>query len=335
MEIYHMADVQKQFEEFHEKIRMDYEMASELREKRDAVLRRIRKYLKDNDLPGFREIGQGSYTMKTGTKPIEDLEHDIDVGLRFDFHENDYTADEVRGWIYEAVKEHTQRIEKKKPCIRVVYEAGYHIDITSYAVWDEGGKEQFRLARKDTGWTHADPPALLDYVNNFRETNFKDTEDNATKTDQFRRNVRSLRRWNDVCLPFESKSKPVGLAFVLLAVQRPLTRSTFLDGWPDDRQSLATFTRSVASTIGRVIAKKPTPVYDDLFVRMSDSEMDEFKERMGTLADALEFAGRTADPVKACERLREVFGEDFPVPEAKDTATRTRAPAIVTSSSSA
>ncbi len=330
-----MADVQKQFEEFHEKIRVDYDMASELREKRDAVLRRIRKYLKDNGLPGFRELGQGSYTMKTGTKPIVDLEYDIDIGLRFDFHPDDHTAEEVRGWIYEALKDHTQRIEKKKPCIRVVYEAGFHIDVTSYAVWEEGGKEQFRLARKDIGWTEADPPALLEYVNSFREINFDGTEDNATKTDQFRRSVRALRRWNDVCLPFESKSKPVGLAFVLLAIQKPLTRSTFIDGRPDDRSTLESFARAVANTPGRVIAKKPTPVYDDLFSRLSDKEMDEFKANMRELADALEFAGRTADPVKACERLQEVFGDDFPVPEAKDTATRTRAPAIVTSSASA
>lgn len=330
-----MADVQKQFEEFHEKIRMDYGMASVLREKREAVLKRIRKYLKDNHFPPFREMGQGSYTMKTGTKPIEDLEYDIDVGLRFDFHESEHTAGEVRGWIYEAVKDHTERIEKKNPCIRVAYEAGYHIDITSYAVWEEAGKEQHRLARKDTGWTEADPPALLDYMNTFREANFSETEDNATKTDQYRRDVRALRRWNDVRVPYESKSKPVGLAFVLLTVQRPLTRATFLDGRPDDRQSLAMFTRSVASTIGRVVAKKPTPVYDDLFERLGDQDMKDFKEKMGELADALEFAGRTADPVKACERLREVFGDDFPVPEAKDTASKTRAPAIVTSSSSA
>jgi hypothetical protein len=330
-----MADVQKQFEEFHEKIRMDYEMASELREKRDAVLKRIRKYLKDNDLPAFREIGQGSYTMKTGTKPIADLEHDIDVGLRFDFHESEHTADEVRGWIYEAVKDHTERTEKKKPCIRVSYEAGYHIDITSYAVWEEGGRDQYRLARSDTGWTEADPLALLHYVNNFREGNFAGTEDNATKTDQFRRNVRALRRWNDVRVPHESKSKPVGLAFVLLAVQRPLSRATFIDGRPDDRQSLATFTRSVANTDGRVAAKKPTPIYDELFQRLSDTDMDDFKKKIGELADALELAGQTADPVNACKRLCEVFGNDFPVPEAKDTGSKTRAPAIVTSSSSA
>lgn len=330
-----MADVQKQFEEFHEKIRMDFDMASELREKREAVLKRIRKYLKDNDLPSFRELGQGSYTMKTGTKPIADLEFDIDIGLRFDFHESEHTAEEVRGWVYEAVKEHTKRIEKKKPCIRVSYEAGYHIDVTCYAVWDEAGKDQYRLARKDTGWTVADPPALLAYVNDFRESNFADTEDNGTKTDQFRRNVRALRRWNDVRAPYESKSKPVGLAFVLLAVQRPLTRVTFLDGRPDDRQSLATFARSVANTVGRVVAKKPTPIYDDLLHRLSDEEMDEFKKAMGKLADALDFAGVTADPVKACQKLREVFGDDFPVPEAKDTASKTRTPAIVTSSSSA
>ena len=43
-----MADIQKQFEKFHDTIRIDYELSKPLREKRDIILNRIRKHLKDN-----------------------------------------------------------------------------------------------------------------------------------------------------------------------------------------------------------------------------------------------------------------------------------------------
>lgn len=331
-----MADIQKQFERFHEKIRVDYDMSSELRDKRDIVLRRIKKHLGENGCPSCRELLQGSYKMKTGVKPIEDLEYDIDIGLRFDIRETDYKAEKVRSWVYEAVKDHTKRIEDRGPCIRVVYEAGYHLDLVTYAVWtDDTGDEKYRLAHKKNGWRPADPPALLEYVRNYRTQNFVDTEDNATKTDQFRRCVRALRRWNDFQIPYEDEAKPTGLAFVLLAIQRGLLKSTFLDGRPDDRRSLAIFSRSITNTWGRVIASKPTPEYEEMFGRLSEADMTAFKKRMGTLADALDFAGNTADPVKACEKLGEVFGDDFPVPEKEDTGERTKAPAIIPSSSSA
>jgi hypothetical protein len=331
-----MADIQRQFEQFHATIRIDYDMSKELREKRDIVLARTKKYLENNDKPTCRELLQGSYKMKTGVKPIKDLEYDIDIGLRFDIRESDYKADEVRGWIYEAVKDHTKRIEDKGPCVRVVYEAGYHLDLVTYAVWsDDSGSEQYRLAHKKNGWRPANPPELIEYVRNYRKQNFEDTADGTTKTDQFRRCVRALRRWNDVQMPYESNSKPTGLAFVLLAIQRELVKSTFLDGRPDDRRSLAILARSIANTLGRVTAVKPTPEYEEMFARSSEADMTDFKGRMGTLAEALEFAGNTADPVKACEKLVEVFGDDFPVPENEDTGKRTKAPAIVTSSSSA
>jgi hypothetical protein len=56
---------------------------------------------------------------------------------------------------------------------------------------------------------------------------------------------------------------------------------------------------------------------------------------LGKLADALGQAGEETDPVKASKLLQKYFGDDFPVPEPEDTGTKTKAPAILTSSSSA
>ena len=330
-----MADIQKQFEQFHDTIRVDYEMAQELRDKRDIVVERIYNHLKRIGTVQPRLLLQGSYKMKTGVKPIADLEYDIDIGLRFELHEDDYPALTVRQWVYEAVEKHTRRIEDKGPCIRVVYEKGYHLDLVSYAVWEENSAEAYRLAHKTRGWRPADPPGLLDYVNDYRQ-NFPDTEDSATRTDQFRRCIRSLRRWNDICIPFEHESKPCGLALVLLGIQHGLARTVFLDGRPDDRSALERFTRSISQTSGRIEATKSTPEYEDLFAPLSDSQIQQLKERFGALADALQKAGETSDPVEACEILQEeAFGDDFPVPSPEETARKTQAPAIVTSSSSA
>lgn len=329
-----MADVQRQFEQFHDTIRTDYDMNSTLADKRDIILRRIRKYLQDRQLPGFDELLQGSYRMKTGVVPIEGLEYDIDVGLRFNFSEDDYTAKTVRQWVFEAVDGHTEDVDPKKPCIRVTYADGYHVDLVVYARWDDVlGHEQFRLAHKTNGWRPADPPRLLDHVNAAR-ARFAGTEDSMTKTDQFRRLVRYLRRWNDVQLPESSDAKPSGLAFVLFAAQH-LQCVRDWSGKSNDRLALERLATLAAWTPGRLITQKPTPEYEDMFARLSDADMAALKTRFGTLAQALVEAGKTADPVVACKFLRLVFGDDFPVPPSQDTAKKTSGPAIVTSSSSA
>jgi hypothetical protein len=328
-----LADIQRYFEQFHAAIRVDYDMSQELREKRDIVVEKVQRYLKANSLPACRVLLQGSYKMKTGVKPVADLEYDIDIGLRFDFNAADYKAEDVRGWVYDAVKDHTDRCENRGPCVRVVYEKGFHLDLVTYATWEEGAVERYRLAHKTAGWMAADPPALLEFVTTARKP-YEDTTDSATQTDQFRRVVRCLRRWADVQEPVETDQKPTGLAFVLLCAQH-LTPSQFVDLRPDDRRATETVARRAAQTIGRIVLQKPTPEFEDVVRGVTDSNMESLKERFATLADSLAKAAATADPVEACKLMASQFGSDFPVPPPEDTGKKTKAPAITTSSVSA
>lgn len=329
-----MADIQKYFEKFHELIRVDYDMRQDLAEKRDIVVERIERHLKEKALPTPRMLLQGSYRMGTGVKPTGDLEYDIDIGLRFDFSPGAHAADEARRWIYEAVEGHTNRCEDKGPCVRVVYEAGFHLDLVTYCVWEDSpGHENYRLAHKAKGWLAADPPALLEHVRKCRAL-FENTEDAATQTDQLRRVVRYLRRWSDVRIPREDEGKPTGLAFVLLCCSR-LAPAHFLDLRPDDRLAMAALVADISGPGTRISAEKPTPEYEDVFACLTDAKMDELIADLRSLADALKKAEQTADPIEACRMMQRYFGEDFPVPEPEDTAKRTKAPAIITSSSSA
>ena len=329
-----MADIQKYFELFHEKIRVDYEMSKTLREKRDIILDRIREYLKKHGHPLFDELLQGSFAIKTGTAPIEELEFDIDMGLRFPFADTEYEVSEVRKWVFAAVDGHTEKVESKGPCDRVTYADGYHVDLVSYAVWVDGLKTRhFRLAHKDRGWRRADPLALLAFVEQVMKR-FKGTEDSVTQTNQFRRIVRYLRRWSDEAMPKESHDKPSGLAFVLLA-EKHLRPTKTWNGEPDDLTALHALASSLSSVYGRLEAKKPTPEYDDVLAKVSEEAMKDWKARLGHLASDLSRAAIKADPVKACELVKKHLGRDFPVPTPEETGKKTSAPAIVTSSSSA
>lgn len=329
-----MAYIQKHFEQFHKAIRVDYEMSQTLREKRDIILDKIRDHLKKNKRPGIDELLQGSYIMKTGVAPIEELEYDIDVGLRFSFNESEHEAKEVRRWVFEAVDDHTEKVEAKGPCDRVTYSDGYHVDLVSYAVWEDGLKTRhFRLAHKSKGWRRADPPALLAFVEQIMKP-FDGTEDSATQTNQFRRVVRYLRRWSDEVIPRESHDKPTGLAFVLLAAKHLRPTRTW-DGKLDDLQALQNLASNLSNTYGRLEAKKPTPEYDDVLAKVSDEAMEKWKDRFSELAADLTKAAKEPDPVKACELVKKHLGRDFPVPEPEETGKKTSAPAIITSSSSA
>lgn len=264
-----MANIQKYFEEFHKRIRVNFEMSAKLIEKRDIIINRLRKHLLENERPDFREMLQGSYKMKTGSKPIADLEYDIDVGLRFSFSEDEYDAETVHQWVFEAVAGHTEKVEDRGPCIRVTYKDGYHVDLVSYANWeDDFGNEQFRLAHKDSGWRPASPLELIDYVKSKREP-FKGTEDNLSKNDQFRRVVRYQRRWIDEEIPIESTAKPTGLAFILLSIERLQPTRTWI-GTPDDLLALENLASSTANQVGRIVAYKPTPEYEEMFSRLTD-----------------------------------------------------------------
>jgi hypothetical protein len=326
-----VANVQKFFERFHERIRTDYETNKELRDKRDIILDRITNSLEAAGHPSFERLMQGSYIMRTGVFPTGEKEYDIDVGLRFAILPTQHTAQEVRGWVYDAVKNHTDEVEAKGPCIRVRYAKGFHVDLVAYACWDEPpASTLYRLAHETNGWVPADPPTLINFVYE-AQAKFAGTE-GGTQTTQLRRVVRYLKRWDDVWQPEESDAKPAGLAFTLLAVAG-LTPLRTWDGAPDDRAALhAIATQAVQHR--RVEARKPTPQYEDMFGRLTEKDMSALIKRFGEMRDALDAADREVDPSRACSLLARVFGSDFPVPPPDETGEKTKAPAIVSSSAS-
>ena len=301
--------MQKQFEKFHRKIKIE---SGELREKRETLFKKIKDELYEKDIPVPEILNQGSYIYGVGIKPFsKEQEYDIDVGLVFNIKSDDYSAKEVRKWVYEAVKNHTQNVKEKGPCIRVRYQAGFHVDLVVYARYKESEDvENFQLAHKDNSWRNTDPKGLKEYIRHRREA-FKDSKD-SSGSDQLQRVTRYLKRWNDKSLPDGAREKPTGIS-ILFLVMRCLPEPVWdSPGDPDDLEALTRVAEWTQNS-SRISIDKPTPEYEDLFGNISDEDMAELKNRFSSLCISLEKAKEENDSEKACEIIQEELGKDFPV----------------------
>jgi hypothetical protein len=349
-----MASLQPYFEKFHDEIKMEDENEI-LREKRDILIEKLRGRFKEmfEHPPTFAEFNKGGYAMNLGIKPLNG-DFDIDVGLEFAIKKSDYPNPVlVKEWVRDALDGHTDNSPKiKKPCVTVQYhlndEPLYHVDFAIYA--NDGYSNDIYLARgKPTSpedekkWEIDDPSGLIKLV---RER-FADKKDR----EQFRRVIRDLKRWKDVKFSPDGHSAPIGVGLTVcgyhwFSVVKVLSDPLKMSYEYDDLEATLSLVNAMidrfsvvsvedGKTLYRLRSDLPVQPYNDLFQKMSDIQMTDFKEKLERLRDALLIAARDeTDPREACIILSRQFGNDFPVPELEETAQK-RGPAIISSSSSA
>lgn len=352
-----MAEVQKYFEQFNEAIRLkQYEENATLREKRDVVLKKLKERMKalfeerDEPPPKYSPFDQGSYKLGTGVKPLSG-DFDIDVGLRFEVARDDCPDPvETKQWVYDALDGHTKKVEMRRPCVTVFYQSGdhplYHVDLAIYSDAEANADRKTYLAKgkqssvpENRFWEEADPDGLEE------ELKARFTGDNW---EQFRRCIRYLKRWKDLKFPSDGNAAPVGIGLTVAAYHWFQVRKTSVDAFAgkckfDDHGALIDLVQTVIGNfrgrykdgeyIERLEVELPIVPRNDVFEKMTDKQMTDFKDKLARLLKALEAARDEADPVEACEKLHEVFGEDFRVPEKHDTGQK-RGPAIIASSHS-
>lgn len=343
-----MADLQSSFRKFDETIRLTWgDDLGQLRERRDRVLRRLqdglaRQRAAGAQIPAFTSRNQGSYVMGTGVKPIAG-DYDIDVALEFELAIRDQPNPvRVKEWVYEAVKNHTQRVEVRGPCVTVYYTEGgepsYHVDLAIFAVGNSDGATYMARGKLHSGpehreWLRADPKALIDLL----EVYPSDAQDR----EQFRRVIRFLKRWKDVCFSSEGDAAPRGIALTACAYRwfQPSSRRDPVSNRrsDDDADALVRLVRAMLSQFRSSRLRvdfHPIPPGRDLFERMNDEQMQNFQRKLEALRDALDAARSEASLHAAEMRLQSCFGADFPVP-GRDASPARAASSVGTSGASA
>lgn len=347
--------LQKYFKDFNKNIKMDYEERSELADKRDVLLKKLRN---SGELPSFSELNQGSYSMYTGVEPL-DKEYDIDVGLRFKANKDDYDKPtELKNKIYDILKNHTEYgAEIKKPCVTVTYkkdgELAYHVDLVVYTYEDKSDTEsQLYLARgKDSKpeercWEKSDPKGLIDYINSPYEDEKEDKE-------QYRRVIRYMKRWKNLKFSSSGNAEPPSIGITLIAADKFKVSKeyNYLEEkyYYDDLSALidfATEIKNLFTLVGfsengrelyRIYYYLPSSLnfepFTDVFKKMSDTYMTDFKDKIDKLVNDLEAVKEEVDEVEQCKLLNKIFGDDFKVPE-KETASKKQINCIPSSSAS-
>lgn len=323
-----MANVQTYFNKFDEKIRRSYDDSSTLREKRDLLLSDLRdglrRYSQNHNvsIPRFEHFNQGSYAIGTGIEPLPGEDYDIDVGLNFHLLKDNYAPVQVKQWVYEALNTGNRAVEFKRPCVRVQYHrAGmeiYHVDLAIYSESPSDWDNQMYLAKGFPGsgpenriWEVAEPKRLIEI---FRQ-NFQYQEDQ----DQFKRVIRFLKRWKDFKFRAGGHERPTGIAMTACALnwfQRG-THYNLPDGkyYYDDLTALKNLAQAIIyqfNWTGRMSVKLPVTPYNDLFEKMSDRQMQNFKSKLEAFRDSFIQVERTVDTLASCQILQLVFGSDFP-----------------------
>ncbi len=310
-----MAHLQSQFSRFDQAIKLRYHgQSSELREKRDRVLTRLRNNLQMS----FDYFNQGSYDMGTGIEPA-DGDYDIDVGVVLNVSPNSTDPITAKTWVYNAVQGHTTDVRFRRNCITVYYqqygEPKFHVDLAVYTrdAYDRihlsVGKQGSALSERK--WQEVDPRRLLELVENKYQ---------GDDREQFRRVIRALKRWASERFSKDGNAAPRGIAITASALKWFSPGKTY--DWTlgsaryvySDLEALLGMVNSMYNAClyqSRLSASLPVPPGNDLFERMSDHQMRTFKDELAKLKSSLDFAVRQTEQ-QACQSLRAVFGPAFP-----------------------
>lgn len=328
-----MADLQTQFNKFHDLIKIDFDGNKPLREKRDIILTALRNGLKKKyptNTPTFDTFNQGSYDIGTGVEPLDNDDYDIDVGVVFNVAKDNLNALGIKQIVFNILNEtYLRKVSIKRPCVRVQYhkagEKAYHIDLAIYArgkgIFGDLTNDLFIAKGKANSipseifWETSEPHRLKDLI----KSKFSDEQD----SEQFRRVIRYLKRWKDYNTYLVGNGRPTGIALTACCynhfrvskesvynpiVQRYTTKYNDLKALLNMVDSITSMFSSWNNTIE---VKLPVRPYNNLFEKMSNNQMVVFKKQLTDLRTTLISASNDTQTTMACFRLRGVFG-NFP-----------------------
>ena len=188
---------------FHDdKVTLPDDERKEMRERRNANRDRLNRGLEKAGKPQpifFKS--QGSYAMRTMVQHPE-KDYDIDDGVYFAKEDlkrprgGEMTALEARQMVRDAVDDGSfkKAPEVRRNCVRVYYDAGYHVDLPVYRrviTKDALGNETEHYELAASQWKHSD---ARDVTKWFEEENKKQSSD-ITNGRQLRRMTRDIKKF--------------------------------------------------------------------------------------------------------------------------------------------
>ncbi|NOU46554.1 MAG: hypothetical protein HOO86_05755 [Bacteroidales bacterium] len=302
-----MANLDSLFKQFDNELNITKTKKDALMRSKNNLRDEIRDHFSENH-PKYNPVFfiQGSYKLKTLIRTKDDT-CDLDDGVYFKDNPDDVSGTTLQRWIKEAVDGTTDATpEHKKKCIRVVYKAGYNIDLP-VLVFNEGTEAHPNLAVKNANFQLDDPK---EFVLEFRRV----------KTDQMVRMVKYLKSWCD----FKRQDMPSGLAMTVL------TMNHFQSNNRDDialKFLLIEIEKELKKAFKCVM---PTTPKDDLFEEYSDTKKTNFLDNLSKFIEDAKKAIDEKNKLKASKLWKNHLGDRFPEGKDEDEESSSSAKLIST-----
>lgn len=173
-----------------------------MRKRRDANRERLKKGLSEAKKPAPLQFkSQGSYAMRTMTQH-PDNDYDIDDGVYFTKEDlvgergAEMTALQARQMVRDAVDDGGFKTppEVRNNCVRVHYEAGYHVDLPVYhrvTTKEVFGNNSHFYELASTDWKRSDAREVTAWFEKENDAQSPDTENGR----QLRRVVREIKKY--------------------------------------------------------------------------------------------------------------------------------------------
>jgi len=308
-----MIDCAKEIEKFHDKnVRLSEAERDEMRQRRKANQDRLKAGLKKNEKPLPKwHVKQGSYATHTMVLPPDKdpkPDYDIDDGAVFTRDDlkgsqgGNMTPHEAREIVRDALDDGSfkEPPETLKNCVRVHYDAGYHVDIPTYREFDnDSGNTCLELASSE--WRKSDPTDLTEW---FNETVVERSPDD-TNGRQMRREVCLLKKF---ARSRKSWKMPSGLIMSVLA------NESYMPNNRRDDEALYDLMQGIYNLLhvtGHTV-NNPCDASEELTKGIDDPKMQELEDRLAWVLDRLrDVKNEICDREEAMKRWNEAFNTDF------------------------
>ncbi|WP_419779540.1 nucleotidyltransferase [Maridesulfovibrio sp.] len=298
-----------------------------VREKDDLVTGKVEAAFKKEGYTVKRNFIQGSLAqfVDIGVKPL-DGDYDIDRAIAIE-DDNNAPEDPVepKKIVRDVLDAHGFKEPRiKRPCVTADYKGqNFHIDFPVYKVdaFDDYfiamGNEN--SSDESKGWEEADPKGLVDWIKK-RETLVETLTDEEHT--QFRRVARYIKRWRDHTYTNDTERKKIysiGLTVMFKTVFSPEISD---EGKADDHKALINTVEEIIDSAyfftdlgeGKYDLQVDLPVKpnEDIFTKHGKTVGTSFRNKLKKLLSDLKEVSEMESISDQCEKLRKVFGDDFP-----------------------
>jgi hypothetical protein len=296
-----------------------------MRDRRDTNRTRLKSGLERDKAP--KPIGchtQGSYAMRTMIQhPSND--YDIDDGIYY--KKSDLVGPQGAYKSTTAVKEmvrkalHTESFKQPpeclKNCVRVYYDAGYHVDIPVYRTFERDGNAVYELASSD--WKSSDARAVTNW---FSDANKQKSPD-ANNYGQMNRVVKLIKAFTR---SRESWCSRIATGFMI----SKLVEESYRANDKRDDLALRDTMHSIHYRLEQSLIIQHPVLAEEITKGDDDSRAKFFRSKLGWALEELKVLEENDCTVDQARRAWDkVFNDDFFV----GRGNTTKAEAQVTSSS--